>query len=219
MQAKAVIFDMDGLMIDSERVTFEGYVELCAREGKTVNREMYVKCLGKNVPGIHQVFYDAFGEDFPIPRIMKENHIRMNEQFETKGVPVKEGLRELLQWLREQDIPAVVATSSSRERVDHILELAGLSEYFKDSVCGDEVEHGKPAPDIFLEACKRAGVKPEEALVLEDSESGIEAAFRGGIPVICVVDMKEPEPAYAAKVRAKVDSLNDVLAMAEADAL
>lgn len=209
---KAVIFDMDGLMIDSEHVTFEGYIELCAKEGAVLDEETYIKCLGKPVKGIWQVFYDAFGEDFPIPEIMKANHIRMARQFEEKGVPVKKGLRELLEYLKANGYTTVIATSSTRDRVDRILELSGLADYFDDSVCGNEVERGKPNPDIFLIAASKAGCAKEECVVLEDSEMGIEAAWRAGIPVICVPDMKYPEPAYEAKT-AKVDA--DLLAVME----
>lgn len=210
MSKKAVIFDMDGLMIDSERVTFEGYVDLCAKEGKTLTKDIYIQCLGKPHAGIHQVFYDHFGNDFPIPRIMKENQALMAQRFEKEGVPVKEGLVCLLKYLKEKGYKTIVATSSIRSRVDKILQLANITEYFDDSICGDEVEHGKPAPDIFLNACEKLGVQPEEALVLEDSEMGIEAAHRAGIDVICIPDMKYPEKQYEEKCAAIYKDLNAV---------
>lgn len=208
---QAVLFDMDGLMIDSEKVTYEGYQELCRKEGVEMDLETYKKCLGKPVRGIWQVFYDAYGNDFPIERIMKENHARMAHVFETEGVPLKEGLKELLIWLNEQKIPCVLATSSTRNRVDQILERAGLTELFKDAVCGDEVTKGKPNPEIFLTAAQKAGVPSEECLVLEDSEMGILAAADGSLPVICVPDMKYPEEEYANRCEAIVPSLLDVL--------
>lgn len=207
---KAIIFDMDGLMIDSERVTFEGYQELCKEEGKELDQQTYLLCLGKPVPGIHQVFYDAFGNDFPIPEIMKKNHIRMAHIFETEGVPVKEGLLDLLHYLKENGYKTIVATSSDRERVDAIFKIAGITDLIDDSVCGREVEHGKPSPDIFLKALEKAGVKKEEALILEDSESGIEAASRAGIDVICIPDMKQPEEMYAKKTLDIVPSLKNI---------
>ena len=214
---KAVLFDMDGLMIDSERVTYEGYQELCRKEGVEMDLDTYKKCLGKPVRGIWQVFYDAYGDDFPIERIMKENHARMADIFETEGVPLKEGLKELLEWLNEQNIPCVLATSSTRDRVDKILDRAGLTDLFKDAVCGDEVSKGKPDPEIFLTAAAKAGAEPEDSLVLEDSEMGILAAADGNLPVICVPDMKYPLDQYARRCTEICDSLLDVLQLLKAE--
>ena len=214
---KAVIFDMDGLMIDSERVTYEGYQELCQKEGVEMDLETYRKCLGKPVPAIWQVFFDAYGDDFPIERIMKENHARMADIFETEGVPLKEGLKELLSWLNQKNIPCVLATSSTRSRVDKILARAELTYLFKGSVCGDEVSKGKPDPEIFLAAAAKAGADAEDCLVLEDSEMGILAAADGKIPVICVPDMKYPANEYEKRCTEISDSLLDVLQLLKAE--
>lgn len=131
---KGIIFDMDGLMIDSERVTYEGYVELCEKLGKTLTVDMYVQCLGKPVPQIWDVFYKGFGSDFPAPEIMKANHDRMAAQFEQEGVPVKPGLRPLLDYLKAQGYKTCVATSSTRERVDKILAKADLANAFDETI-------------------------------------------------------------------------------------
>lgn len=208
---EGVIFDMDGLMIDSERVTFEGYQILCAKEGKTMDKDTYQLCLGKPVPDILQVFYDAYGQDFPIERIIKENHQRMAAVFETEGVPAKPGLRQLLEFLKSNGIRTAVATSSTRERVSRILQLADLEKDFDAVVCGDEVKHGKPAPDIFLKAADALHLPPQSCLVLEDSESGIQAARSASIPVLCIPDMKQPEPAYAAMTEKILPSLHEVI--------
>lgn len=210
---KAVIFDMDGLMIDSERVTYDGYVTECGKLGLTMDEEFYKTVLGLPLPTVYKKFYDRFGTSFPMEQVLATVHGYMNDRFETEGVPVKEGLRELLQYLKAHGYKTVVATSSNRQRVDRILMQAGLTEYFDDSICGDEVEKGKPNPEVFLKACEKAGVQPEEALVLEDSEAGIQAAFSAGIPVICVPDMKFPEPEFAEKASRIVKSLTEVLGL------
>ena len=207
---KGVIFDMDGLMIDSERVTYEGYVIECGKLGLSMDREFYKTLLGRPLPAVFQMFYDRYGRSFPMEQVLSNVHAYMEKLFITEGVPVKEGLRDLLKYLKEQGCKTVVATSSNRDRVDHILELTGLSEYFDDSICGNEVEKGKPNPDIFLKACQKVNLSPSEALVLEDSEMGIQAAFSAGIPVICVPDMKYPEAPYAEKAARIVDSLTEV---------
>lgn len=212
---KAVIFDMDGLMIDSERVTFDGYVLECGKLGKTIDEAFYRKLLGLPVPSIYQTFRDEFGSSFPIEEIMKTVHGYVKQVFEEKGVPLKPGLTELLKYLKSHGYKTIVATSSTRDRVDRILDSSGLTEYYDDSICGNEVQKGKPDPEIFLKACEKLGVKPSEAIVLEDSETGILAASSAAIPVICVPDMKYPEKEFAEKTAVIADSLNDVLSMFE----
>lgn len=208
---KAIIFDMDGLMIDSERVTYNEYVKKLHMLGHDdFTEELYKHCLGKNKAGICKVFTDHYGEDFPMAEVWDDVHIWIDESLR-KHVPKKKGLDNLLKYLKDNGYKTIVATSSARSRVDEILKNAGIVDFFDDSICGDEVKHGKPDPEIFLTACHKLGVTPDQALVLEDSEAGILAAYNGRIDVICVPDMKYPEPDYASKVTKIVDSLEDVI--------
>ena len=208
---KAVIFDMDGLMIDSERVTYNEYVKKLAQLGHhDFTEELYRNCLGKNKQGICQVFIDHYGQDFPMDEVWDDVHVWIDESLR-QYVPKKKGLVELLEYLKANNYKTIVATSSGRARVDEILKNADLTKYFDDTICGDEVTHGKPHPEIFLTACQKLHVKPEEALVLEDSEAGILAAYDGHIDVICVPDMKYPEPQFVEKVTKIVDSLDEVI--------
>lgn len=208
---KAVIFDMDGLMIDSERVTYNEYVKKLAQLGHhDFTEELYRNCLGKNKPGICQVFIDHYGQDFPMTEVWDDVHVWIDESLR-QYVPKKKGLVELLEYLKANNYKTIVATSSGRARVDEILKNADLTKYFDDTICGDEVTHGKPHPEIFLTACQKLDVKPEEALVLEDSEAGILAAYDGRIDVICVPDMKYPEQQFVEKVTKIVDSLDEVI--------
>lgn len=207
---KAVIFDMDGLMIDSERVTYEEYCRKLAQLGYSFNEKIYRKCLGKNKKGIFQVFSEHFGDDFPMDQVWDDVHVWLDERL-TAHVPIKNGLIELLDFLKENGYKTIVATSSGRARVDVILKNAKIDHYFDDTICGDEVIHGKPNPEIFLTACKKLNVLPEEAIVIEDSEAGILAAHDGNIDVICIPDMKQPEEAFASKTTKIVGSLLDVI--------
>ncbi|NJE44116.1 HAD family phosphatase [Massilimicrobiota sp. SW1139] len=208
---KAVIFDMDGLMIDSERVTYNEYVKKLAQLGHhDFTEELYRNCLGKNKQGICQVFIDHYGQDFPMTEVWDDVHVWIDESLR-QYVPKKKGLVELLEYLKANNYKTIVATSSGRARVDEILKNADLTKYFDDTICGDEVTHGKPHPEIFLTACQKLGVAPEDALVLEDSEAGILAAYDGHIDVICVPDMKYPEPQFVEKVTKIVDSLDQVI--------
>ena len=208
---KAIIFDMDGLMIDSERVTFECYQERLKDMNLTMDEEFYKTLLGKPIKGIYQRFYDVYGNDFPIQNVIQDVHQLMAERFETEGVPVKKGLVELLHYLKDNNYKTIVATSSNRDRVDKILSQAKITEFFDDSICGDEVTKGKPNPEVFLKSCQKLGVNVDEAIVLEDSEAGIQASYDAGIKVICIPDMKYPEKQYEEKTFKILKDLNGVI--------
>lgn len=209
---KAIIFDMDGLMIDSERVTFECYQERLKDMNLTMDEEFYKTLLGKPIKGIYQRFYDVYGNDFPIENVIQDVHQLMAERFETEGVPVKKGLVELLHYLKENNYKTIVATSSNRDRVDKILAQAKITEFFDDSICGDEVTKGKPNPEVFLKSCQKLGVNVDEAIVLEDSEAGIQASYDANIKVICIPDMKYPEKQYEEKTFKILKDLTEVTA-------
>lgn len=207
---KAIIFDMDGLMIDSERVTFECYQEILKGMNLTMDEEFYKTLLGKPLKGIYQRFYDVYGNDFLIEDVIKDVHALMAKRFETEGVPIKTGLKSLLEYLKENNYKTIVATSSNRDRVDTILSQAQITDYFDDSICGDEVTKGKPNPEVFLKSCQKLDVNVDEAIVLEDSEAGIQASYDAGIKVICIPDMKYPEKQYEEKTFKILKDLNGV---------
>lgn len=209
---KAIIFDMDGLMIDSERVTFECYQERLKDMNLTMDEDFYKTLLGKPIKGIYQRFYDVYGNDFPIENVIQDVHQLMAERFETEGVPVKKGLVELLHYLKDNNYKTIVATSSNRDRVDKILAQAKITEFFDDSICGDEVTKGKPNPEVFLKSCQKLGVNVDEAIVLEDSEAGIQASYDANIKVICIPDMKYPEKQYEEKTFIILKDLTEVTA-------
>ena len=207
---KAIIFDMDGLMIDSERVTFECYQERLKDMNLTMDEEFYKTLLGKPIKGIYQRFYDVYGNDFPIQNVIQDVHQLMAERYEPEGVPVKKGLVELLHYLKDNNYKTIVATSSNRDRVDKILSQAKITEFFDDSICGDEVTKGKPNPEVFLKSCQKLGVNVDEAIVLEDSEAGIQASYDANIKVICIPDMKYPEKQYEEKTFKILKDLTEV---------
>lgn len=207
---KAVIFDMDGLMIDSERLTYNVYKEEMERMGYPFTEEFYIRLLGIPKEKEELLYFEEYGDDFPMDDFWKDSHVILDERL-LAHVPIKDGLVELLQYLKDKNYKTMVATSSQRSRVDKILERAQLMQYFDDVICGDEVSQGKPNPEIFLTACKKLHVATEEALVVEDSEAGIMAAHSGNIDVICIPDMKYPEPAYAKKTVHIGSSLHDVI--------
>lgn len=204
---KAIIFDMDGLMFDSERVTWELYKKICLEYGYKMTYQYYLSLVGSPMTVVRKMLTRHFGEDFPREKIIHQVHDEMDLIFSTEGVPVKKGLREILKYAKNANLKTLVATSSDRNRVDRILVYAGVREFISGLVCGDEVTNGKPAPDIFLKGTELLGIKPEEAFVLEDSEFGILAAHRANIDVICVPDLKQPGNEYKKLTLAVADTL------------
>lgn len=204
---KAVIFDMDGLLIDSERVTFEEFQKMGRTRGFEMTEEFYCTLLGICLAESKKMLKDKYGEKmFDVHDV----HDNMVARYEKYGVPVKKGARELLTMLKKDGIKCAVASSSDKDWVQKMMDFTGLGGYFEYFVCGNEVKKAKPAPEIFLTACEKLGVEPKDALVLEDAKSGIEAANNAKIPVICVPDMVTPDEEHAKMTYKIMDSLLSV---------
>lgn len=206
-----VIFDLDGLLIDTEIISYWLYRDLTAVYDKTISLEEYARDYsGKtetdNMKRILAVC------DLPIS--MEEGLAFVTEkekEYFTQGVALKTGARELLTYLHEHQYKILLASSSTRPRAEGVLEQNGIRAYFSHLVFGAEVKRGKPFPDIFLKACEYAKEAPEKCLVLEDSEAGIQAAYAAGIDVICIPDMKVPAEATGKMATAQLSSLHDVI--------
>lgn len=206
----AVIFDADGLMLDSERLSL-GCWKIAGREfGYEIRAEDHQRVLGLTVDDSRKVFKEIFGADFPFDAIRARRLELGDALFEQEGMPVKPGLRELLDFLSERQFPRAVATSTDREFAEKKLRAAGIRHYFEVVVAGDEIRHGKPAPDIFLAAAAHLGVPPANCLVLEDSEPGIRGAHTAGMVPVMVPDLKPPSPEIQRIAYRILPSLNEV---------
>ncbi len=190
---KAVIFDMDGLLVDSERVTFETLGELSKENGYIMTKEIYVQLLGITNEKAGVLLKEIYGEGFDYQNYFGRLHDEMVKRYDKEGVPVKAGAFELLEQLKKDGKKCIVASSSNAEWVRTTLTLAGLIDKFNDMICGDEVRNAKPDPEIFISACEKMGVDKNEAVVLEDSYNGVLAANNAGIKVLCVPDMVRPD--------------------------
>lgn len=188
----AVIFDMDGLMIDTERLAAEGWKKSAGKFGFFIDEGRISQIRGRNIADSRELFKNWYqGEvDYDQARAVRVAYVRdyMNEN----GVPVKAGLVTLLKYLKEQKIPAAVATSTEREVVEKNLGQAGVLSYFDAVVCGNEVSRSKPDPEIFLTAMGKVHAAPEKCIVLEDSFNGIRAGAAAASKVIMVPDMDQP---------------------------
>jgi HAD superfamily hydrolase (TIGR01509 family) len=194
----AVIFDMDGLMLDTERVGQAAYRRAAQEAGYPVSDELYLRTVGRDERATRSLFLDYYGQDFPYDAFNGRCRRIKRELHEREGVRCKPGLFELLDYLEARDIALAVATSTARARAQRLLTSVNLFQRFQVSVCGDEVLQGKPWPDIFLKAAAALDIAPSETLVLEDSDAGVRAAHAAGMRSIIVPDLKLPSPDIAA---------------------
>lgn len=204
--AKGFLFDMDGLLFDTERLFMEQLAVLMAEKGYRLTREVYSRSLGLTGRALEKMMLSEYGGDYPLRELGHKARERVDIVADTVGLQIKPQIPELLAWLREQGILCGVASSTYSESVRKYLEKTGLLSYFSVIVGGEMVEHSKPEPDIFLLACEKCGLHPRQAVVLEDSENGVRAAAAAGIPVICVPDLKQPSPEVCQLVSALVVS-------------
>lgn len=213
---KAVLFDMDGLMFDTERMYHDSWLELGRQRGIAMTEALVAEMRGRNREGCVALCKAAFGPDFDFMELRSACVERMEAQIAAKGLPKRPGLDELLEELARRGLPAVLATSTGRATALRYLELAGVSRYFKGAVCGDEVEHSKPAPDIFLRAAALAGAAPGQCMVLEDSPNGLRAGAAAGCRAVMVPDLDPATPELAALAAAVVPSLREAIPLLDA---
>lgn len=190
---KAVVFDMDGVLFDTERLCMETWREVAAEEGIKDIEPAVQGCIGLNRTDTRRFFLDYYGENFPYEQFRSLTAERMQKKMED-GIPLMPGVKELLSYLTKQKVSIGLASSTSRERVLFYLRQTGLERYFEVVVGGDMITHSKPLPDIYLLACEKLGIIPEECFAIEDSLNGIRSAYSAGMQAIMVPDMVAPTP-------------------------
>ena len=192
---KTAIFDMDGLMFDTERLYLRSLEEYVGpKTGIPFPRENILKTLGMNHEGFRRAFPDLFGTAITFDACYAMIADWMTREIETNGVPVKPGLYALLDALKARGFRIALATGTSRDIATEYLRRTGTLRYFDAFAFGDQVMHGKPDPEIFLLACRALDGAPETTAVFEDSVNGLLAAHRGGFFSICVPDLVDPLP-------------------------
>ncbi len=190
---KAFIFDMDGLILDTERIAFKSYKEALKEYGYDFTEAFFLTLVGTNVKLTKELCLNRYGSWFPFD-LLHENHNKITEEYIKKnGVPLKEGVNELIDYLKEKDYKIALATSSDREKAEYLLELVKIKDKFDYIICGNDIVNSKPNPEIFLKAAENLKVEPKECVVIEDSKFGVKAAVNAGMKVINVPDMKMPD--------------------------
>ena len=191
---KGAIFDMDGLLIDTEKLYLRYWKQSAADFGYDMRDEhVYaIRSLARkySIPKLK----GFFGEDFPTEEVRAHRTELINAHIAEHGIDLKRGLFELLDYLRDKGIRLAVATATPRERTLKYLEKIGAADRFDAVVCGDMVTSGKPDPEIYLTAARELGLPPENCAAFEDSPNGLKAARAAGCQVIMIPDMTQPQP-------------------------
>ncbi|MDR1319547.1 MAG: HAD family phosphatase, partial [Treponema sp.] len=178
---RAVILDMDGLMLDTESPVAECWLEICRKSGRPVSRSLVLRAIGINEAATRALFSGECGQDFPFDKIHREVIRLMKERLDRDGLRRRPGLSPFLDCLEARGLPFAVATSTDRETAIWKLEKAGLGGRFPLMVCGDEVTNGKPAADIFLAAAEKLAADPADCVGFEDSGPGLLGLAAAGI--------------------------------------
>lgn len=212
---KAIIWDMDGTMFDTEQLDLSCWEEICMAHGYKEPRPTLVSCIGKNVRDTDEILMRHFGSDFDIASLRAEQHALLQKKIDEFGIPIKDGILETLAWTATHSIPNGLASSSNRARIIANLETSDLCKHFDVIIGGDQITQGKPDPEIFLKAAEELGVRPEECIVFEDSQYGIIAANEAGMHVVMIPDLISPTDEILKRTNYLLTSGTEIIALLE----
>ena len=209
---KAAIFDMDGLLIDSERAISQAWIAGAQALGFRLEMADFIKVVGTAAQQSNAILVDLLGSEQAMRAIAAKAHALLPQAGGAPVFPLKSGALPLLEALHAAGIPCAVASSSSVEEIRHRLGHVDVLKYFRCISGGDEVTHGKPDPALYLLAAARLGVAPEDCIAFEDSENGARAAQAAGVRVVIVPDLKHPPEDVAARAHGVIGSLSEAVA-------
>ena len=208
---KAIIFDMDGLLLDSEAIALTTFIESCKECGYELNdMEPYYQCIGTNWPNATKILVDGYGVAFPFDAISEVWGKKYYQETLTKPVPIKEGALSLLKYLENAGVQMAIVTSTRKENALIKLTNTNLLSFFTFVLGGDEITNGKPHPEMYLTAVEKLDAAPADCLAIEDSDNGVLAAFHAGLTVIQVPDLKQPSDKVRALGQTIIASLVEV---------
>ena len=187
---RGIVFDMDGLLLDTERLYMRAYQQACHESGVELKDETYFDMIGHRADTSHAILRRAIGADAPINVIIDASRRYYYNYIEHDGIPLLKGAEDLVKYFAKKGLPMAIATSTFYDLACNKLDLVNLRRYFVDIVSGDRVTHGKPKPEIYLKACKLLELPPTECLALEDSPTGLRAAHSAGLATVLVPDLK-----------------------------
>ena len=208
---EAVVFDMDGVIFDTEILYQKAWLFEAPKYNISKVEELFNKMMGMSNVDIEKLFKSAYGEDFPYTQYRADVRAKISEYIEKDGLSMKTGVVEILSFLKENGYPIALATSTTRTSVESHLAKSGIKQYFDFIVTGDEVINSKPAPEIYLKACKGLGVMPQNAIAVEDSFNGIRSAFNAGMMPIMIPDTVMPDEEITELLFKKFNNLLELI--------
>lgn len=209
---KAVIFDLDGTLIDTEKYYRICWPKALAHFGYQMTDEQALSLRSLGQPFAPEHLKEMFCDpqlDYPAVRAYRKK--LMEEALDRDGIQIKPGAIELLSYLRKNEIITAIATATDMERATRYLKKIGLFDRFDKIISATMVKEGKPSPDIYSYACSQLGFQPSECMAVEDSPNGILSAYRAGCPVVMVPDQTEPDEELSKLLYARVDTLTDIM--------
>lgn len=213
IKLKGAIFDMDGVLIDTEKLYLRFWKEAAAEFGYDMRDEhvFAVRSMARkySIPKLKSML----GEDFPTEEVRSRRTELMNDFISKSGIETKKGLFRLLNHLRDSGIKIAVATATQRERTLSYLSRIGALEFFDSVICGDMVTAGKPAPDIYLTAAAELGLPPEECAAFEDSPNGLMAAHSAGCYTVMVPDLTQPDDEVYPYIDNVIEDLGEAVSL------
>ncbi|MBQ6094740.1 MAG: HAD family phosphatase [Lachnospiraceae bacterium] len=207
---RAVLFDMDGTLIDTEKYYRVFWPKAMAEFGYHMTDEQVLSMRSLGRPFAPARLKEWFGEELDYYAVRARRTEMMEAQLDIDGIQLKPGAVEILEELRRRGILAAVATATPPERTEKYLGLTGIRPYFSKIISATQVKEGKPSPDIYLYACEQLGLAPEECMAVEDAPNGILAAYRAGLRVVMVPDQTQPTEELQGMLYANVDRLDDL---------
>lgn len=207
---KAVIFDMDGVLIDTEKYLVKYWCQAAQELGIPMKREHALMIRSFSGKFAEPWLKSLYGEDFDYAAVRERRKKMMAEHLAKNGVEIKEGVRETLTYLREKGYKLAVATATEKDRAVEYLNEIGITEMFDQIVCANMVQNGKPMPDIYLYVCEQIGEEPENCVAVEDSPNGVKSAHDAGCRVIMIPDLTLPDAETDSYLWKQVGKMNDL---------
>lgn len=211
MKIKGVISDMDGVILDTEKLYVRFWCDAANFYGYPMERRHALSIRSMARPFAIEKLKGYFGEDFDYYAVHDKRIELMDKYIEENGIEAKKGAKALLSYLKDNGYRVALATATGIERTEKYLKQQGLYEFFDEIVCASMVEHGKPEPDIYIYAAEKIGLKPQECIALEDSQNGIKSASSAGCKTVMVPDLDEPADEIKPLLYDVADGLEDVI--------
>ena len=208
---KGIVFDMDGTVLDTETQYLEGWKVGISQYKKEFSMDLFYNCCGRPTEEIREKYYAHYGNDIDFDKIYNMRVEYCHNKWNNEGICIKSGFEDLISFCKKKNIKTAIATSTHRKVCERMLKIAKISDCFDTLVCGDEIERGKPNPDIFLKAAEKINISFSECIGVEDSITGIEAVKRAGMISVFIPDLIAPNALVEQNADYILNNLSDII--------